>query len=275
MPKSTVSRQVADLERDLNLTLLERSARGLRLSDVGREILDQARAGVEVEKAVQDIVDAHHSSVTGVLRISAPPSISDALLAPIVNAYQKAFPEVRAQIFIAERLVDMLVEGVDVSFIVGPLSKTGLDPKTILRYRHRVVASPAFLRDHADLRHPNELQSLPLYAFSFWRTESTWSFAHGDHGKVVVRFKPRLSINDYFGIVPALLDGRGIGELPPLVRPDLVREGKLVEVLPAWRLPTFDLKVVRLKGRYMSRLVRTFIDFASDAAPELFPDLPV
>ena len=75
-------------------------------------------------------------------------------------------------------------------------------------------------------------------------------------------------------IVPALLSGVGIGFLPPVCYPELMREGKLVEIMPDWRFPTYDLSLVHVGNRHVPRLVRTFKDFAVQTAQKLFPDLP-
>jgi DNA-binding transcriptional LysR family regulator len=275
MPKSTVSRQVAELERALNATLLERSTRGLKLTAVGTDVFEKARRSIELSEAVTDIANEHQAIVSGILRISAPPSISDSLLVPIVDAFQEAHPRVRVQIIITDRFVNMMADGVDVSFIVGPLNDTAAVPRTILTYRHRVVASPWYLDRFPEPLVPDDLRSHSLYAFSFWTPDNTWVFSRTGHDSTSsITFKPRLSINDYLGMVPALLAGRGIGELPPLVRPDLLRDGHLVEVLPQWHLPTFNLKVVHLANRYVSRAVAAFLEYAVERAPLLFPELP-
>jgi DNA-binding transcriptional LysR family regulator len=80
-------------------------------------------------------------------------------------------------------------------------------------------------------------------------------------------------MNDFTGLAAALLAGVGIGDLPPLVQPQLIRDGRLVEVMPEWHLPTFDLSVVHLSNRQVSRPVRK--EFAVQASPTLFPDLPI
>jgi DNA-binding transcriptional LysR family regulator len=81
-------------------------------------------------------------------------------------------------------------------------------------------------------------------------------------------------MNDYAGLTPALLAGAGIGELPPVVQPELLRDGRLVEVMPDWRFPPWDLSVVHLGNRHISRPVRVFKEFAVQMAPTLFPELP-
>src|SRR6201993_1082845 len=120
MPTSTVSRRVADLEDELGVRLLERSTRSLRLTDVGSEVLEHARHSAELSESVESIVSNHLSNVSGTLRLSAPPSISDSLLAPLVGAFQASYPNVRVHIFITERIVDQIAEGVDLSFRVDP-----------------------------------------------------------------------------------------------------------------------------------------------------------
>ena len=81
-------------------------------------------------------------------------------------------------------------------------------------------------------------------------------------------------MNEYAGLATALLGGIGIGELPPLVQPELLREGRLVEVMPVWRFRPLKLSIVQLGNRYVPRTVRVFKDFAVDTIPALFPQLP-
>jgi DNA-binding transcriptional LysR family regulator len=81
-------------------------------------------------------------------------------------------------------------------------------------------------------------------------------------------------MNDFSGLTPALLAGEGIGELPPIVQPELMRAGRLVEVMPDWRFPTFDLSLVHLSNRLVPKPLRVFSEFAVQMAPTLFPDLP-
>ena len=120
MPTSTVSRRIADLEDQLGVRLLERSTRSLRLTDVGSEVLEYAQHSAELSETVDNIASNHMSNVSGLLRLSSPPSISDSLLAPLVGVFQGTYPNVRVQIFVTERFVDPIAEGVDLGFRVGP-----------------------------------------------------------------------------------------------------------------------------------------------------------
>jgi DNA-binding transcriptional LysR family regulator len=89
-----------------------------------------------------------------------------------------------------------------------------------------------------------------------------------------ITFQPHLSINEYSGLAAALLAGIGIGELPPIVQPNLLRDRRLIEVMPAWHFRPFKLSIVQLANRYVPRAVRIFKDFAAEITPTLFPKLP-
>jgi DNA-binding transcriptional LysR family regulator len=115
-----------------------------------------------------------------------------------------------------------------------------------------------------------------LLAFSFWTPQNTWSFTHANgKEKDSITFPPHLSINEYAGLAVALLADAGIGELPPIVQPELLRQGRLVEVMPKWHLRVFNLSLVHLGNRHIPRTIRVFKDFAAETVPTLFPRLPV
>src|SRR6201988_4507287 len=113
MPNSTVTRGIAELEDQLGMRLIERSTRRLRLTDAGSEVLEHARRMVELSDAVDNAASNLQSQVSGTLRLAAPPSISDTLLAPIVGAFQEAYPEGRVHIFITDRIGEHVPESWD------------------------------------------------------------------------------------------------------------------------------------------------------------------
>ena len=212
------------------------------------------------------------------MRLSAPPSISDTLLAPLVGAFQASYPEVRVQIFVTDRYVDHIAEGIDLVFRIGagPLRDSSLVARKILTYRNRLVASPAYLGQCKPPETPQDLLTHRLLAFSYFtKPENSWAFVHvnGTEGETLT-FTPYLSMNDFTGLASALLTGGGIGSLPPVVQPELVRAGRLGEIMPKWRFSSFDLLMVHLGNRHIPQTVRVFKEFAAQAVPKLFQDLP-
>jgi DNA-binding transcriptional LysR family regulator len=275
MPTSSVSRRIAELEAQLGVRLLERSTRSLRLTDVGSEVLEHAQRSAELSDAVDNIVSNVVSDVSGVLRLSAPPSISDSLVVPLVNGFQGSYPNVRVSIFFTERYVDHIAEGIDLVFRFGALKDSSLIARRILTYRHQLVASPSYLKKHKPPKTPHDLLGHRLLSFSHWKPENSWSFAHANgKDRETMTFDPYLSMNDYVGLAHALMAGAGIGELPPILRPQLIRNERLVEVMPKWRFEALNLSVVHLGNRYLPRPVRMFKEFVVQMAPTLFPKLP-
>jgi len=277
MPTSTVSRRVADLETQLGVRLIDRSTRRLRLTDVGLELLEHARRTAELSEAIDSIASNHLSKISGTLRLSAPPSISDSLIVPLVGAFQASYPDVRIQIFVSERIVDHIADGIDLAFRVGgALEDSSLVARKILTYRHQLVASPAYLKKSKPPQTPQDLLGHRLFSFlRRGKPENTWRFFHvNGKDKETINFQPFVSMNDYSGLASALLAGAGIGDLPPIVQPQFLRDGRLVEVMSNWRLRTVNLWLVHLGNRFTPRSVRVFKEFAAQMAPKIFPELP-
>jgi DNA-binding transcriptional LysR family regulator len=155
------------------------------------------------------------------------------------------------------------------------MRKDALVAQKILTYRHQLVASPAYLERSRPPESPHGLLGHKLLAFSQWTRENIWNFYHvNGKDRKTLTFRPHLAMNDYAGLASALLAGAGIGDLPSLVQPALLRDGRLVEVMPSWRFRSLNLSVVHLGNRFIPRAVRAFKQHAAQMAPLLFPALP-
>jgi DNA-binding transcriptional LysR family regulator len=275
MPVSTISRRIAELEDQLGVRLLKRSTRNLRLTEVGSQVLEHAQRGVDVSESVDNVVSYQLANVSGTLRLAAPPSISDSLLAPLVGAFQASYPNVRIDVYITDRIIDQFVEGIDLAFRVGLRVDASMVTHRLLVYRHQLVASPTYLKTIQPPETPKDLLGHRLLAFSFRAPVRKWNFLHENkRDRETLTFTPSLAMNDYAGLAAALLAGAGIGDLPPLVQPELLRSGRLVEVMPKWRFRTFDLSLVHEKDRHIPQPMRLFKEMATKLVPEMFPKLP-
>lgn len=274
-PVSTVSRRIADLEERLGVRLLERTTRKLRVTTVGAEIFAQAQRGADIGEAVAVIVSDSRSGVSGLLRLSAPPSIADTLVAPLMSAFQAKHPDIRFDVVVTDRPVDLIAENVDLSFTGTTRRETTLIATKLLAYRHQLVASPAYLSAHAPIEEPRQLLDRRLLGFSRRKPHNRWTFQNAPGGEQrTISFDPYVAMNDFGGLVHLLREGVGIGALPPIVQPHLLRDGALLEVMPDWRFRAFDLSLIHVGGRHVPRALRVFKDFAVKAAPTWFRDLP-
>ena len=274
MPTSTVSRKVSELEKSLQCRLLERSTRSLRLTGVGAEVFQHARAGLDVmENAARRIVD-RETKLSGLLRLAAPPSLSECLLAPVLGAFQQLHPDVEISSMVTERRIEFISEGIDVALWVDPGDRKRVVETPIVTYRHLLLASAAYVAEHGEPSTPVELDQHRTIAFAGWPADYQWTATDGRVQRNI-RFEPKLVINDYAGILSIARAGHGIVEAPQLCCLEDLENGTLVEVMRPWRLLPVTLSAVRLRRPYPSRLVESFTAFLLEQARQLFPSLAV
>jgi DNA-binding transcriptional LysR family regulator len=272
LPVSTVSRQVADLEAQLGVRLLERSTRSLRLTQIGAEVLDEARVTIVIGESVLGVVSSRLSSVSGFLKILVPPSIASSLITPLVLAFQASYPEVRVHMTVSDRAADLSTSDFDLLVKIGPMRNSSRISRRILTFRDRLLASPAYLKTCKAPEAPEELLRHRLLAFSTCEREIAWSFINHNHqDAITLRIEPALSVNDPSSLADALLAGMGIGNLPSVTVDELVQKGKLIEIMPRWRFSARDVSIVHSSSRHVPRPVQEFIRFAAKSAPTRFP----
>lgn len=268
---STVSRKIMDLEKALDVRLLERSTRKLRLTEIGQDYYERCRRGLEEFDAANLLISAQQREVSGRLRISVPPSLSDTIIVPLVEAFQKEYPKVIVQCLVTDRHVDHFSDGVDLSLRVGELADSSLVARRLLRYRSVLVASPNYLEKAGTPKHPTELPLHSLVAFSRWDTTVRWELEKsGEIEKVEVQ--PKIAINDYAGVQRAVTDGFGISEIPSIICGMALKDGRLVEVMPDWQFAPTTIAAIYPSKRNLSRVVRLFRDFSVERFPSLAPN---
>ena len=270
MPVSTVSRKIMELEKALGARLLERSTRKLRLTEIGQDYYERCRRGLEEFDAANLLIKDQQKEVSGRLRISAPPSLSDIIIVPMVAAFQKEYPKVIVQCLITDRHVDHFSDGVDLSLRVGELGDSSLVARRLLRYRPVLVAAPEYLKNSGAPKHPIELPLYRLVAFSSWDATVRWEFLKGAETERI-EIKPQLALNDYSGIQRAVIDGVGISEIPSIICDMALKDGRLVEVMPDWRFAPTTIAAIYPSNRNLSRVVRLFRDFCVEQVPSLAP----
>jgi DNA-binding transcriptional LysR family regulator len=263
LPVSTLSRKIAELEKALGVRLLERSTRQLRMTDIGRDYFELCRRGLTEFDAADALMTDRRTEISGRLRISIPPSMSDLIMLPLFAAFQKVYPNAVVHCLVTERDVDHIADGVDVSLRVGHRHDSSLVAPTVAILRPRLVASPGYLAGIEALTHPHEIVPHVNVAFSRWERPVQWTLGRGDD-TVQVKPEPRLVLNDYAGVQQGVVDGLGISEVPSFICDAALNDGRLVEVLPKWRFATITMAATYPSNRYLSPLVRAFKDFCAE-----------
>lgn len=274
IPVSTVSRKISELEKALGVRLLERSTRRLRMTEIGQDYYVHCRRGLEEFETANLMVNDQQTQVSGRLRLSVPPSISDVLVIPLIEAFQALYPNAIVNCLVTDRHVNHIEDGIDISLRVGELKDSSLVARRLLRYRSVLVASPGYLERAGAPSHPNELPLHALVAFSRWDPAVTWQM--GNNGEThKVNVQPRIAINDYAGVQSAVINGLGISEIPSIICGPALQDGRLVEIMPKWQFSPVTLSAVYPSNRNLSRLVRLFKDFCVEKIEALVPHAKV
>ncbi len=262
VPVSTVSRKVADLEAALGVRLLERSTRQLRMTEIGQGYFERCQRGLSEFEAADALVADRQTEISGRLRISIPPTMSDLVLLPLVTAFQTLHPKVVVHCLVTERFIDHIADGIDLCLRVGHPKDSSLVASTVTIHRPRLVASPGYLMGIEGLTHPQELLPHVKVAFARWEQPVQWTLSCAKD-TVQITPEPRLVLNDYAGVLQGVIDGLGISEVPSFICAPALQDGRLVDVLPAWRFSAIAVSATYPSNRYLSPLVRSFKDFCA------------
>lgn len=251
-----ISRAVSALEQRLGTQLLHRTTRKLRLTDAGRLYYEHARHLLEgFDAADQAIVD-FQDGLRGNLRISLATTYGERYVAPLVNEFLAAHPQLGVDMDFSNRTVDLIEEGYDLTVRTGLLPDSNLVARRLGERRLFVVASPAYLTGHPAPASPEDLASHTLLLGS----ASHWILAeHGQPRQRPVRGRYRASSGQ--ALLDAVHRGLGLAQLPDFYVEQALEEGSLVSVLDAWRYEHGAVWLVYPQSRHLSPKVRQLADF--------------
>ncbi|HEX7640840.1 MAG TPA: LysR family transcriptional regulator [Burkholderiaceae bacterium] len=235
--KSVVSRQLAKLEEELGARLIQRSTRRLALTEIGEMVLQEARRIEQSLTNIEQLTDQYQAQVRGVLRVSC--SVSGRLLVvPAIAEFVTKYPQVKVDLVLEDRLVDLIAEQIDLAIRSSPLEDSSLVARKLFDNKRTLVASPDYLKRAGAPQTPQDLSAHACLIYTNGgRVYDEWTFLD-DEGPYKVRVSGPIQINDGSALSTAAVCGAGIQMIPErLVRGELAR-GELVRVLPDCRLPT-------------------------------------
>ncbi len=261
LPTSTVSTRVARLEKRLGVTLLQRTTRRLRLTDTGELYYRHASTGLGYMLDAEAAVTESTGEPKGLLRVTAPADLGNALLAEIVNQLRHNYPKVSLEMVLMNRYVDLVAEGIDVAIRTGPLKDSTLIAKNVGVARWVPFANPAYLKSAPPLKSPEELRHHCCLQFTPLGKES-WTLT-GKASSVTIPMAGQVLINDVRVIQSMALAGEGVALLPEYLCREDCAKGKLVRVLPEWHAKADPVHIVYPRQRFMAPRLRTFIDLAT------------
>jgi len=253
IPVQKASRRVAELETSLNVRLLERSTRKLRLTEAGAILYDYISRGVEEMDAGLLALREQERDLRGKLRFSIPPGFEPMWL--LLEAFQNLHKNIEVDLFVSERHLDFIEDGIDIALRVGNVASQSAVARSLVSYRHRLVASPHFLED-ISINSPQGILSVDCAAWSTRDKLIEWHL--GGHS---VSVQPFMRTNDYLHLRYLALQHRCLTELPPFFCDQHIAQGELIEVLPDFPLPEQQVNLVYPSRKSVSRITRVFIDY--------------
>ncbi len=253
LAKSAVSRRVRDLEDGLGVRLLHRTTRRLQLSEAGSAYAARAARALESLSEANDAARDLQDATRGTVRLTAPVDLGS-VLAPVLVRFMAAHHEIRVEVILVARRVDLVAEGVDLALRFGPLADSTLVARKIVTGSGALVASPAYLASRGAPRRLVDLGSHEAVFFRGTSGRQHWEL-EGPKGKESVEVKGRLVGDDLIFVRQAVLDGAGIALMPWFLVADHVESGALVHVLPRYVRPAMDGHLVYPSARLLPRRV--------------------
>lgn len=265
VPKSTVSKRVAELEADLGIRLIHRTSRSFVLTDVGRDFYDHARAAVIEAQAAESVVQRRQVEPAGTVRITASVPVAQFHLAGLLPALARAYPKLDLQLHVTDRIVDLVREGFDIAIRshFAPLPDSDLMQRRMAAERITLVASPDYLVRRGTPGRPEDLVGHDALLTN--ATSRTWKLADNDGREVQVAPKAGLVADESVVLLRAAAAGLGIACLPETMTASLVGSGELSTVLPDWTAGIVTSTILTPHRRSQLPAVRAVIDFLAGA----------
>ena len=263
MPKSTVSKRVAELEAALGARLVQRTSRSFVLTDVGRDVYEHARAALIEIEAAEAAVRRRQAEPSGTVRLTASIPTVQMELAPRLPVLAAAHPKLRLVVHATDRFVDIVQEGFDIAIRshFGPLPDSGLVARKLRTEPFVLVASPGYLAGRGTPAEPHDLAAHDAILAG----PASWRLRDAAGREASVTPVGRMVADESTMILEAAAAGLGVAVLPEPFTREAVAAGRLVRVLPDWTAGEVTTTILTPHRRGQLPAVRAVVDFLADA----------
>ena len=263
IPKSKLSRRVYHLEEQLGVRLIQRSSRHFAVTDIGMDVYRHAQVMMNAAQAAHDVVNHLSSEPRGVIKVSVPVDIAQNQMAKILPAFLKQYPEIRVQMMVSNRRVDVINEGIDLALRIR--SKLDDDPNLVLRQfnsiQQRLCASQAHLNEFGHVPTPEQLAEHRVISTAQAYLDQHFLLFGPNKQQKKIKINPVVMGSNLFMLAELASQNCGIALLPDSIAQGLVQSGQLVQVLPEWTAPHGIFHAVYPSRRGLLPAVRVFIDY--------------
>jgi DNA-binding transcriptional LysR family regulator len=260
---SAVTRLIAALEDRLGARLLQRTTRQVALTDIGARYLERARRILADVEEAEGAAEGERIRPSGRLVVSAPVGFGRLHVSPVMSAYLKRYPEVSSELRLADRMINLVEDGVDLAVRIGHLADSTLVARHVGEMRRIVVASSGYLEAHGEPKTPEAIASHETIQFGATAAPPDWRFVR-DGSEVRVTPAPRFITNSSDAAIQYAEAGGGLTRVMFYQAADALRGGRLRIVLAKFEQPPLPIHLVYPTSRLLSAKVRTFIDLVTE-----------
>ncbi len=262
--KAVVSQQVARLERELRTSLLVRTTRKVQTTELGQAFyLRCALIMRETKHAFDDLAD-NSAEPSGMLRLTAPFDYGVGVVVSAIAAFTQRHPACKVDAILTDQTLDIMSGNIELAIRVGWLAETSLQARKLGSFRQLLVASPTMAPQVARLTRPADIANLPFVANTALRDHLRWNFSMNDIERQVVQVQATIFLDATLAVREAVCQGAGLSVLPDFAIADEIAAGRLIHVLPQWRLPSGGIHAVFPAARFRPATVRAFVDLLAD-----------
>lgn len=258
---ANITRIIADLEAHLGARLLNRSSRKMSLTDSGEGLYQRAKVIVEDMAEIEAVASSSAMQPRGLLRINAPLTFGVLHLAPLWPRFMALYPEVELEVALIDRVVDIVEEGYDLAIRISRSGSSAHAARKLATSHNICCAAPAYLKKHGTPLVPADLAQHNCIGYSYAASADEWRFFDAAGQPHPVTVNCALHANNGDTARAAALAGAGIIWQPTFLIGADLRAGRLVPLLPGFRLPDIDVLAVYPSRRHLSAKVRVMIDF--------------
>jgi DNA-binding transcriptional LysR family regulator len=267
MSTTMVSNHIQALEERLGARLLNRTTRKVSPTEVGKAYYDRCIQILADLEQADDIAGALQSTPRGTLRIYTATHIVP-FVAPVVAEFLSTYPEVKVDLSMGERAIDLIDEGIDLAVRLTPPTESSLIVRTLATWRHVLCCSPGYLEKHGRPLELSELAERNCVRHVLYPFGDEWRFADRKGGPAAVRVSGNLITNSGETLRMAALAGVGVSLAAGFLVQDDLEAGRLTRLLPEYRPVEFSMNAVYPHRHHLSAKVRTFIDLLAQHSAE-------
>jgi DNA-binding transcriptional LysR family regulator len=267
LSKATVSKAVSRLEQRLGARLFNRTSRRLALTDAGQKLSERAARLLLDGEAAENEALAQSVEPRGLVRLAVPMTFGIKAVAPILPQFLAQYPQVTIDLHLSDAMVDLIGEGFDAGLRIASLPDSSLIARRLCPMPRYTVASSAYLKRHGRPTHPMHLAQHQCLGYTYLSTPNIWHYSNAAGEQVSVRPAGPLRVNNGEALIPALLAGLGIADLPDFIVGDALASGEVEIILKDWKQTEGSVHLLTPPGGPRPARVEVLADFLAKHLP--------